>query len=127
MTSLKKFEDLLGHTLTNVEKRHTTNRDGCKDDELIFTVDDGTKYKLYHEQDCCEQVKIEDVVGDLRDLVGMPILIAEEASSRGEIKEDCESYTWTFYKLATQKGHVTIRWYGTSSGYYSESVDFGPA
>lgn len=48
--------------------------------------------------------------------------MAEETSSSGEIEWGTE--TWTFYKFATVKGYVTLRWYGESNGYYSESVDF---
>ena len=70
-------------------------------------------------------MSIEDVEGQLEDLEGVPLLLAEEYSEdRGPLGEYDDSYTWTFYKFATRKGYVTVRWYGTSNGYYSESVDF---
>lgn len=115
-----KFENLLGMTLSKIE-----NKD---DDEIIFTTAEGRRFKLYHSQDCCECVSVEDVIGDLDDLIGSPLLQAEEVTSEenpaGITKEYQDSFTWTFYKLATIKGSVTIRWYGESNGYYSESVDF---
>ena len=79
---------------------------------------------MSHYQDCCEQVYIEDIVGDINDVVGSPILLAEEAISHDDDKGNFESITWTFYHLSTIKGGVTIRWCGSSNGYYSESVDF---
>ena len=120
MSGYPKFSDLLGETLSCVEKRG--------DDQLIFTLEEGQQFKLYHFQDCCESVTIEDIAGDLNDLVGVPILLAEEVSQttnpEGIKPRYQDSFTWTFYKLATIKGAVTIRWYGTSNGYYSESVEF---
>jgi hypothetical protein len=130
-----EFNTLLGKVFTKV---YMCSNNG--DDEIHFETDDGEHYKLYHSQDCCESVNVEDIVGDLEDLVGNPILVAEEVSSSGRddydgTKEEsdlgpppereyhAESYTWTFYKLATIKGYVDIRWFGSSNGYYSESVD----
>lgn len=95
-------------------------------DELYFYTVDGDSYQMYHEQDCCEHVELEDIIGDLDDLIGEPILMAEEVIGEDptHVYEGEASETWTFYKLATIKGYVTLRWYGTSNGYYSESVSF---
>lgn len=102
-------------------------------DSLTFRTAQGD-LKMYHEKDCCESVYIESIVGDLKDLVGHPVLVAEESTNSDlppivddqEEETECgeRSYTWTFYKLATIKGYVDIRWYGESNGYYSEGVDF---
>jgi hypothetical protein len=94
-------------------------------DELIFECTDGTVFRFYHDQDCCECCAIDDVVGSFNDLIGSPITMAEEVSSEGAPDpENADfSFTWTFYKFATLKGYVTVKWLGQSNGYYSESVD----
>ena len=93
--------------------------------ELLFHMKDGSYYRMYHFQDCCEDVSIEDIAGDLDDLVGSPLVRAEERTSKdfdtGSDRDD--SYLWTFYEFATVKGSVTVRWYGESNGYYSVSVN----
>ena len=117
------FSILKGKTLVSVENPN--------DEVIYFETAEGEEYRLWHQQDCCESVTIEDINGDLEDLVGHPILLAEEVTHENENPKDItppeyqDSFTWTFYKLSTIKGSVTIRWYGESNGYYSEAVSFG--
>lgn len=110
------FDELLGKTMTDVfiDGRET----------MTFVRDDGKKFQFYHYQDCCESVLIEDVCGEVKDLIGSPLTTAEETGSENKSDSYGDSQTWTFYRFATAKGWVTVRWYGTSNGYYSESVDF---
>lgn len=114
MTSI---EDLLGKTLTSVEVDKDLNI-------IRFTTSEGRKCRMYHSQDCCEDVSIDDITGDVNDLIGEPLLVAEELTNQKDIDNGLHHETWTFYKLATVKGYVDIKWWGVSNGYYSESVDF---
>ena len=98
-----------------------------EDSESIAIIcSDGSKYMMYHMQVCCEHVRLLDVCGDVSRLLNNPILKAEERISNDNPLDpsDAEwgSFTWTFYTLATVRGYVDLRWYGTSNGYYSESV-----
>lgn len=92
------------------------------DEEFILTFQDGSMLKLHHEQDCCEHVYLEDIVGDVQDLIGHTLLVSEEVSSVRD-SSDWGTTTWTYYRFATRKGWVDLRWCGESNGYYSESVD----
>lgn len=132
------FETLKGKTISAI---HGLEVGG---ERVRFETSDGKSYVMYHSQDCCESVEIEDIAGDVADLIGSEVLLAEEVTSDKldaelQAKRDAEkaaeeakggyyygpeSEMWTFYKLSTILGSVTIRWYGTSNGYYSEGVSF---
>jgi hypothetical protein len=116
------INELVGTTLISISGMTKDS------DEITFQSDDGRKWVMNHSQDCCESVLLDDIVGESSDLLNSPILQAEEVSNSEPQKpnEFYEgSHTWTFYRLATIKGSVVLKWYGTSNGYYSESVDFG--
>lgn len=87
---------------------------------LVINFKSGDSIKMYHDQDCCEDVWLEDFESP-KNLIGATIvdLVIDEN------QEDSEwgSRTWTFYKLMTTKGELFLRWCGESNGYYSEDVD----
>lgn len=116
------IEVLEGKTLTKVSVNLRGDNPVEKGaEEVYFRFSDGSTFKMYHRQDCCETVYLEDIIGcSLGDFVGETILAAYETSNHGEAGQGSE--TWTFYSLVSQKHFVTLRWYGTSNGYYSESV-----
>ena len=120
--TIEAFGDLLGEVVVYAIG-------GKDDDEIKLTLSDGRVFSLYHSQDCCESVTIEDVTGEWDVLYGLPLTVAEEVIHQNENppgvpRNGEDSFTWTFYRLGTARGLVTIRWYGESNGYYSESVDF---
>lgn len=98
-------------------------------DEVYFTCADGSKWRMAHIPDCCESVAVEDVAGDVADLINASVIDARQEAGETDPEgyvpgEYRDSYTWTFYVIQTDKGAVTIRWLGESNGYYGEGVDF---
>ena len=52
----RNISELTGLTMANVERQG---------DEIHFTATTGEKWKLHHEQDCCESVTIDDINADI--------------------------------------------------------------
>jgi len=72
------FSDLLGKVVVEYQREQLF---------IAFKTSENEIFVLAHEQCCCESVFVEDVVGDLDDLLNVPILNAEES---GNSKEDSD-------------------------------------
>ena len=105
----KNINSLLGHIFNKITRQ---------DDQIIL---EGTgDFILKHDQECCEDVYIEDICGDIEDILYNEIILAEEFSKNNPNASG--SGTWSFYKIGTNKGSITIRFYGSSNGSYSENA-----
>lgn len=113
-----KFSELLGKTIVNISGLQVGSY------KVVFETDDGYIYVMFHNQECCEEVCIKDVCGNVEDLLNAPIRIAEEKEGELKTDEDGDSM-FTFYTLATIKGYVDIQWLGSSNGWYSIGVSLG--
>lgn len=112
------FAAIVGETLTEIRGLDTGS------DGVTFATASGRTFRMYHSQECCESVSLNEIIGEVTDLIGSPLLKADESSNSDNPPEHADSWTWTFYHLATIKGYVTLRWLGESNGYDGESVDF---
>jgi hypothetical protein len=114
---------LFGKTIKDIDVSND-----CGNDTIQFNCEDGRSFLFTHNQACCERVNIESIVGDINDLIGSPLTLAEEVQGEIEDSDGSDYYIdarlWTFYKFATIKDYVDIRWLGESNGYYSMEVDF---
>lgn len=125
------ISDLNGKTITNIEVDRVHPK-------IFLDCSDGTEYLLFRHEDWSEEQSILNINGDPQDLIGNPLLIAEEVTNNGSVRWiknklviDCvakptkvhdESFTWKFYKLATIKGSVSLRWYVQSNSCYSREA-----
>lgn len=112
-----QIEDMVGLVFTKV----------ISDSESVtFYLTDNDYFIFKHLQNCCESVYLEDICGDLSDLENTPMVVAEELYSPPEYQDEDTDYgirRWTFYNFRTNKGTVSLRFCGTSNGYYSVGVN----
>ncbi len=93
-------------------------------DEVFIRTNNGT-YKLYHEQDCCEYVRIVKVISNVNELIGKVIFAEEDAGANEpdwHTEYVDESRTWTKHVLKTENAILEFWFLGESNGYYNESV-----
>jgi hypothetical protein len=91
----------------------------------IFT--DKYKYHLYHEQDCCENVRLVKIIGDIDNILNEEIIFAEEDSGANDPAWHTgynynDHHTWTKFALGTKNAYVEFWFLGESNGYYSEHI-----
>lgn len=110
MTTIRALE---GRVVNGVQGLHVGS------EEVVFVCDDGTRIKTYHKQDCCGTVELCEYDGECGGLVSDAIESTQDTSKEG----GHYSTTATFYSIASEHGHLHLRWLGTSNGYYSERVD----
>ena len=117
MTSTILIDCLIGQTIFHIT--HDAH-------EIELYLTDGTCLVMHDpERGSGNDVEIvlEDINGDLQDLYDQPIVLAEEVSNMDDLPD--KSGTWTFYRMATPKGFVVLRWLGNSNGYYAEKITLG--
>ena len=112
------FFELKGKTIKEINGLKKGGR------EVYIRTNDGT-YKLYHQQDCCEHVRIYNVIGNVADIIGEVVFAEEDAGANDPdwYKEDYhDSHTWTKYILKTEDASLEFWYLGESNGYYSENI-----
>lgn len=107
-------DQFFGRRITDVSGLHTGS------DSVTITFEDGAQFHMWHSQDCCESVSIEDIDCSFDTLEGAIWYECEVSTKEGN--SEWGASTWTFYTIRTDHGYAWIRWYGESNGYYSTGV-----
>lgn len=109
-------DKMIGEILTNVDI-------GDSEEGVLFTCQSGKQFRMYHSQDCCEWVRIEDQSGDFHKLIGKKLIYVGETNYERGGEVDYGTYTDTEYTFKVDDHTVIVKWHGESNGYYSESVE----
>ena len=123
--TINEFKKMVGEIISEI----TLKTDDNNYEQLIFKTESGKIFKMFHENDCCEIVYLEDVIGGrLTDLLGETVVDVDIKTNSVKNNKNTEEYEYYFYEyyfyeIKTNVNTITLRWYGESD-YYSAYVDF---
>lgn len=129
--NIMELEELIGTKIIDVNICEYGNTENSTEEDeedlvdlLVIKTNKGNMF-FYYWWDCGNNVHLEDGFEDLRKMIGEQILQAEVVVNRESepLYEWDESYTWTYYKISSLNHDCTLRFYGSSNGCYSESVN----
>lgn len=108
----KDFSVLEGKTIDSIDfKNHP--------DTITITAD-GIEYVMEHVQDCCENVSISDFTGKFQ--TGK---VAKASSEYTRLDDSDGLSAETVFNLTYADGEqFSIKWHGSSNGYYGVGVSF---
>jgi len=109
---------LVGEILTHIDV-------DADNEEILLTTQSGRRFRVYHNQNCCENVNIVDTEGEWHTLLNKKLVEVKHTEYDDGVPpyDGCESYTKTAILFRVDDATVISRWVGTSNGYYSETVD----
>lgn len=117
VVNINIFEPLFNKTIVKIEGAEEES------EEIFFIMSNGDVLRMYHEVTLWEDVRIEDIGGDINNIIGVPIKESIVIIEEGDLDYGC-TYTRTWFQFLTDKGYVAIRWKSLSDGCCSESVDY---
>jgi len=92
------------------------------DSSFVKIRTEQTTLIFVHEQDCCENVFLEDFNFNGKFVGGELLEIKEKSNKPNKVPSGYDSVTYTFYTLVSTNGFLDLRFFGESNGYYSEGV-----
>lgn len=125
-----EFSELNGLTITKIDGLNRLS------EKVTIHTKEGRVFEMYHNQDCCEVVYLADFhvykgyVGEVTEAkvetnnIDTPEALYYYNEDGTETLYYDKAWLWTFYIINTEVGKITLRWFGSSNGYYSEEVDF---
>lgn len=118
---VRTIEELEGKVIVDIKGMYQYS------EMVMFSLLNGEKVIMYnYEQRCGNDVEIqlEEVIGYSSDLLNSEIILAEEVqSTKEQVGDYGDTENWSFVKIGTINGQVTLRWKGRSNGHYSVGVD----